>query len=99
MSAGVGGLGPGPVPTQQNQAGTVLWDAVYLAANERLKNEAGRKVIVVITDGVDTGSRMTREQAIHEAQLADTVVYSMDYSDPAAYVAGSGSAAAAEKAT
>ena len=88
LNVPVGGLHPGPVPTQQNQAGTVLWDAVYLAANERLKSEAGRKVIVVITDGVDTGSRMTREQAIREAQLADTVVYSIDYSDPAAYGGG-----------
>jgi VWFA-related protein len=84
LNAPVGGLHPGPVPTQQ-QAGTVLWDAVYLAANERLKSEAGRKVIVVITDGVDTGSRKTREQAIHEAQLADTVVYSIYYVDPGAY--------------
>jgi len=90
LNVPVGGLHPGPVPTQQNQAGTVLWDAVYLAANERLKSEAGRKVIVVITDGVDTGSRKTREQAIHEAQLADTVVYSIDYSDPAAYGGGEG---------
>jgi VWFA-related protein len=88
LNAPVGGLHPGPVPTQQNQAGTVLWDAVYLAANERLKSEAGRKVIVVITDGVDTGSRKTREQAIHEAQLADTVIYSIDYSDPSAYGGG-----------
>ncbi len=90
LNANVGGLGPGPVPTQQNQAGTVLWDAVYLAANDRLKNEAGRKVIVVITDGVDEGSRMTREQAIHEAQLADAVVYSIDYSDPGFYGGGFG---------
>ena len=85
LSVQVGGLHPGPVPTAQNNAGTVLWDAVYLAANERLKSEAGRKVIVVITDGVDEGSRKTREQAIHEAQLADTVIYSIDYSDPGAY--------------
>jgi VWFA-related protein len=90
LNAPVGGLHPGPVPTQQNQAGTVLWDAVYLAANERLRSEAGRKVIVVITDGVDEGSRKTREQAIHEAQLADTVVYSIDYSDPAFYGGGFG---------
>jgi VWFA-related protein len=88
LNAPVGGLHPGPVPTQQNQAGTVLWDAVYLAANERLKSEAGRKVIVVITDGVDVGSRKTREQAIHEAQLADTVVYSVYYTDPGAYGGG-----------
>jgi VWFA-related protein len=88
LNAGVGGLQPGPVPTAQNQAGTVLWDAIYLAANERLRSEAGRKVIVVITDGVDEGSRKTRDQATREAQLADTVVYSIDYSDPGAYGGG-----------
>jgi VWFA-related protein len=88
LSVPVGGLHPGPVPTQQNQAGTVLWDAVYLAANERLKAEAGRKVIVVITDGVDTGSKKSREQAIREAQLADTVVYSIYYVDNGAYGGG-----------
>ena len=88
LSVPVGGLHPGPVPTAQNQAGTVLWDAVYLAANERLRTEAGRKVIVVITDGVDTGSRKTREQAIREAQLADTVVYSIYYADTAMFGGG-----------
>jgi len=88
LNVPVGGLHPGPVPTAQNQAGTVLWDAIYLAANERLKSEAGRKVIVVITDGVDEGSRKTRDQATREAQLADTVVYSIDYSDPGAYGGG-----------
>ena len=88
LSVPVGGVHPGPVPTIQNQAGTVLWDAVYLAANERLKSEAGRKVIVVITDGVDTGSRKTREQAIREAQLADTVVYSIYYADTAMFGGG-----------
>jgi VWFA-related protein len=92
LNAGVGGLQPGPVPTAQNQAGTVLWDAIYLAANERLKSEAGRKVIVVITDGVDEGSRKTRDQATREAQLADTVVYSIDYSDPGFYGGGGGEA-------
>jgi VWFA-related protein len=88
LSVPVGGVHPGPVPTMQNQAGTVLWDAVYLAANERLKSEAGRKVIVVITDGVDTGSRKNREQAIREAQLADTVVYSIYYADTAMFGGG-----------
>ena len=36
----------------------MLYDAIYLAANEKLKSEVGRKVIVVITDGVDQGSRL-----------------------------------------
>src|SRR5260370_27944893 len=66
-------------------SGTVLYDAVYLAANEKLKGEVGRKVVVVITDGVDQGSRLTRNQAIEAAQKSDAVIYSIDYSDPRAY--------------
>jgi VWFA-related protein len=50
----------------------------------------GRKVIVVITDGVDEGSRLTRNQAIEAAQKADAVIYSIDYSDPSAYGGGRG---------
>ncbi len=85
VSSGVGGIHPGPVPTMGGPRGTVLYDAIYLAANEKLKGEVGRKVIVVITDGVDQGSRLTRNQAIEAAQKSDAVIYSIDYSDPRAY--------------
>jgi VWFA-related protein len=85
VSSGVGGVHPGPVPTMGDPRGTVLYDAIFLAADEKLKGEVGRKVIVVITDGVDQGSRMTRNQAIEAAQKADAVIYSIDYSDPRAY--------------
>ncbi|HLK68094.1 MAG TPA: VWA domain-containing protein [Bryobacteraceae bacterium] len=85
VSSGVGGLHPGPVPTAGGPRGTVLYDAIYLAANEKLRTEVGRKVIVVITDGVDQGSRLSINQAIEAAQKADAVIYSIDYSDPSAY--------------
>jgi VWFA-related protein len=81
-----GGMGrPGPVPTLSQPRGTVLYDAIYLAANEKLKSEVGRKAIVVITDGVDQGSKMKIEQAIEAAQKADVVIYSIDYEDRAFY--------------
>jgi len=85
VSSGVGGIGPGPVPTAGDPRGTVLYDAVFLAANDKLRTEVGRKVIVVITDGVDEGSRLTITKAIEAAQKADAVIYSIDYSDPRAY--------------
>jgi VWFA-related protein len=85
VSSGVQGIHPGPVPTIGQPRGTVLYDAIYLAANEKLKGEVGRKVICVITDGVDQGSRMTLNQAVEAAQKADAVIYSIDYSDPSAY--------------
>jgi VWFA-related protein len=85
VSSGVGGIGPGPVPTVGQARGTVLYDAIYLASNEKLKGEVGRKCIVVITDGVDEGSKVGISEAIEAAQKADTVIYSIDYSDSAFY--------------
>jgi VWFA-related protein len=90
MSVPVGGLHPGPVPTRQSQAGTILFDAVYLAADEKLKGEVGRKAMVLITDGVDTGSRYSIAKAIEAAQKADSIIYSIDYEDRAAYGGGFG---------
>ncbi len=85
VSSGVGGLGPGPVPTMGQPRGTVMYDAIYLAASEKLKGEVGRKAIVLITDGVDEGSKVKIEAAVEEAQKADAVIYSIDYSDPRFY--------------
>jgi VWFA-related protein len=90
VSSGVGGIGPGPVPTVGQPRGTVLYDAVYLAAGEKLKPEVGRKVIVVITDGVDEGSKLPESDAIMAAQKADAVIYSIEYSDSRFYGGGFG---------
>ncbi len=89
---------PGPVPTMQNQAGTILYDAVYLAADEKLKGDVGRKAIVVITDGVDTGSKISRDKSIEASQRADSIIYSVFYQDIAAYggVFGGGGGGLAE---
>jgi VWFA-related protein len=62
-------------------AGTLLYDAVYLASNELMKKEQGRKALIVLSDGVDRGSKETLETAIETAQRADTVVYSILFKD------------------
>jgi VWFA-related protein len=85
INSGAGGFGPGPVPTISQPRGTVLYDAVYLAANEKLKAEVGRKVVVLITDGIDEGSKLKIEEAIEASQKSDVVIYSIDYADPSAY--------------
>jgi VWFA-related protein len=85
VSASFSGLHPGPVPTASQPKGTILFDAVYLAATEKLKPEVGRKVIVLITDGVDQGSRYDVRQAIEAAQKSDTIIYSIQYMDARAY--------------
>jgi VWFA-related protein len=60
---------------------TLLYDAVFLASDELMKKQQGRKAIVVLSDGVDRGSKETLEQAIESAQRADTVVYSILFAD------------------
>ncbi len=54
---------------------TALYDAIYLAAEEKLKGEIGRKVMVVITDGEDTSSKLRKEDAIEAAQKNDVLIY------------------------
>ncbi|MGE5644346.1 MAG: VWA domain-containing protein [Acidobacteriota bacterium] len=74
-----------PVPSVYQPRGTILYDAVYLAADEKLRGQVGRKVIVLITDGVDQGSRLKIEDALRAAQRADAIVYSIEYYDASAY--------------
>lgn len=90
LNSGVGGIHPGPVPTASKPKGTILYDAVYLAASEKLKSEVGRKAIVLISDGMDFGSTYTRQQAIEAAHRADTLIYSIYFVDHAAYGFGNG---------
>jgi len=81
-----GGLNPGPVPTIYQPKGTILYDAVYLAANDQLKGQVGRKVLVLITDGEDQGSHYKIKDAIDAAQRADALVYGFYYVDRAFYM-------------
>jgi VWFA-related protein len=73
MGGGPPGLGGGPIPTTPR--GTLLYDAIYLAADEKLKNEVGRKAMIIFTDGEDQGSRLRVQDAIEAAQKADAICY------------------------
>jgi VWFA-related protein len=61
--------------------GTQLYDAIYLASNELMKKQQGRKALIILSDGVDRGSKTYLESAIESAQRADTVVYSIYFAD------------------
>ncbi len=78
-------LNSGPVPTVYTPRGTVLRDAVYVAAKDQLKGQVGRKALIIISDGVDEGSRVKLREAIDSAQRADAIIYCIDYSDRAFY--------------
>ena len=82
----VGSNSPTSSPGSYHRGGgTLLYDAVYLASNEMMKKQQGRKALVVLSDGVDTGSQETLAKAIEAAQRADTLVYSILFADDQAY--------------
>jgi VWFA-related protein len=61
--------------------GTQLYDAVFLASNELMKKQQGRKALIILSDGVDRGSKTYLEGAIESAQRADTVIYAIYFAD------------------
>lgn len=73
LSKAIRGLRPG--------GGTALYDAIYRVARERLMDtgdiENVRRAIILLSDGNDTQSRVTREEAIEMAQRAGVIVYTI----------------------
>ena len=73
LEAGIQSMRPG--------GGTSLYDAIYFAAKEKLMadqpRDKFRRAMIVISDGQDTESRMTRDQALEMAQKADVVIYAI----------------------
>jgi len=70
---------------QQGGGGTLLYDAVASASEEVMRKQTGRKALIVLSDGVDFGSENTLKEAVEAAERAETLVYSILYSDPGAY--------------
>ena len=62
-------------------AGTLLYDAVYLASNDMMSKLQGRKAVIILSDGVDRGSKESLGSAIESAQRANTIVYSILFKD------------------
>ena len=81
---GIPGLGQGPVSVQKPR-GTLLYDAVYLAAHDKLHQESGRKVIILLTDGEDEGSQETLKSSLEAAQKSNVIIYVILLADRAGY--------------
>jgi VWFA-related protein len=84
INTGGGGVLPGTFPGV-SVGGTHLYDAVYLASHDMLRNEIGRKVIILLTDGVDQGSKESLDAALEFAQKSDVTVYSILVADRGFY--------------
>jgi VWFA-related protein len=89
-SGGSGGGGGGRGSHGRGGGGTLLYDAVFLASDELMKKQPGRKAVVILTDGVDHGSKETLAEAIATAQRADTLVYCILFADKEGYGNGGG---------
>ena len=70
---------------RQVGGGTLLYDAMSMGANDVMSKVTGRKALIVLSDGVDTGSHLAIANSIEAAQRNDTIIYSIYFTDPNAY--------------
>jgi len=73
---------PGGGGQRRGGGGTCLYDSVMLASDDVIKKQSGRKALILLTDGVDNGSKVSLFTAVEAAQRADTLVYSILFEDP-----------------
>jgi VWFA-related protein len=62
---------------RRGHGGTTLYDAIYLASNDVLAKQPGRKALIILTDGVDRGSKESMNSAIEAALRSDTAIYAI----------------------
>jgi len=63
----------------QPMPGTLLYDTVFGTAMDKLMNVTGRKLMVIISDGLDNGSRLRITDAVRSVQMTNTIVYGICY--------------------
>lgn len=69
----------------QRGGGTLLYDAIVKASRDVMKDQQNRKALIVLSDGVDTGSEASINDAIEAAQRTGTLIYSILFSDAGYY--------------
>lgn len=78
----VGGIGgTPPINGGSRVGGTSLYDAVYAVSADLLSREAGRRVIILLTDGQDTTSRIKMREAIERTWRNEVLVYPIGIGD------------------
>jgi VWFA-related protein len=78
---GSGNGGGGGRSRGSHGGGTLLYDAIFLGSDELMSKQQGRKALIILSDGVDHGSRETMAEAIATAQRSDTIIYSILFAD------------------
>ncbi|MCO5353114.1 MAG: VWA domain-containing protein [Bryobacteraceae bacterium] len=62
--------------TLKSEGATAMFDSVYLAAGE-MKKRDGRHVVLIVSDGADTASRVKFEEALEALHDVDAVLYAV----------------------
>jgi VWFA-related protein len=78
---GDGGSGGAGQRRGMHGGGTLLYDAIFLGSDELMSKQRGRKAMIILSDGVDRGSKETISEAIASAERADTIIYSIYFAD------------------
>jgi VWFA-related protein len=63
--------------TRPRRGRTTLYDALFLSSDELMAKQTGRKAVIILSDGVDSGSKESLASSIEAAQRADTIVYAI----------------------
>jgi Ca-activated chloride channel family protein len=77
VSASSGGVTGTPPIIDSGAGSTALYDAVYSVSSDLLRREAGRRVIILITDGEDTSSKLKMREAIERTWRSEVIIYSI----------------------
>ena len=73
------------VRSLRNGGGTAMYDAIYRACREKLSKERSdhpvRRAIIVVSDGEDNQSEVTKAMALEMAQRAEVIIYAISTDD------------------
>src|SRR5262250_1669112 len=68
-------------PVEKRDLGTAFYDAIFYSTEERLKDEEGRRAILIFSDGEDNSSSHDMMTTIEAAQAANVLVYTIRYTE------------------
>jgi VWFA-related protein len=76
-------VGTPPINGDSRAGTTAIWDAIWVTSREVLSESSDktRRAIILLSDGVDTTSRLKRSEAIDSALKADAIIYSIGIGD------------------
>jgi VWFA-related protein len=79
FGGGSGGSSSDSGTSGSSRGGTTLYDALFLSSDELMGKQTGRKAVIILSDGVDRGSKESLASSIEAAQRADMIVYAIYY--------------------